>query len=115
MPRNNVNFVVLRSRLIAATKNLVCNGYFTERTLARHIGLSQPHLHNVLKGCRTLTPEIADRLLAFLNITVIDLIDASEISRSVLAATATGTTISCKKFPIKYLSAMPFQSARSDE
>jgi hypothetical protein len=40
------------------------SGEITERKLARIIGLSQPQMHNVLKGCRTLKPEIADLLIA---------------------------------------------------
>jgi plasmid maintenance system antidote protein VapI len=79
-----VTFTVLRSRLLAATKNLVSNGYITERGLARTIGLSQSHLHNILKGDRKLTPEIADRILDFMNISTIDLIAPSEVTRSAL-------------------------------
>src|SRR5665213_3053875 len=31
--------------------------------MARATGVSQPHLHNILKGIRTLPPELADQLL----------------------------------------------------
>ena len=59
------------------------NGDFTERGLARILGVSQPQMHNVLKGARKLTPELADRLLARLGIDLLDLLEASEINRAV--------------------------------
>lgn len=41
----------------------ISNGELTERGLARRLGISQAHMHNVLKGARVLTPELADRIL----------------------------------------------------
>ncbi len=41
--------------------------------------ISQPHLHNVLKGVRKLTPRLADHLLQFFGMTVIDLLGDSEL------------------------------------
>jgi hypothetical protein len=49
------------------------NGEITERKLARRIGLSQPQMHHVLKGSRTLKPEVADLLIAQLCIPVASL------------------------------------------
>jgi hypothetical protein len=37
------------------------------------IGISQPHMHNVLKGVRTLSPEISDSILNLLHISLLDL------------------------------------------
>jgi transcriptional regulator with XRE-family HTH domain len=61
----------LRNRL----RVLIRNGRLTERGLARRSGLSQAHIHNVLKGVRVLTPTVADRLLDTLGLSVLDLLD----------------------------------------
>jgi plasmid maintenance system antidote protein VapI len=50
------------------------NGEFTERGLAKKARISQPHLHHILKGKRALRPEVADRLLAELQISILDLL-----------------------------------------
>jgi len=60
--------------LIAALNQKLCNGELTERGLARRVGLSQSHIHNVLKGARILTPEVADQILRELNWGVEDLL-----------------------------------------
>ena len=54
----------------------VRNGEITERGLARLVGVSQPHIHNILKGIRVLTPDIGDRILAELNMSIFDLADS---------------------------------------
>ena len=41
--------------------------------LARITGISQPHIHNVLKGKRLLSPEKADEVLRQLQIDLLDL------------------------------------------
>ena len=46
----------------------------TERGLAGLIGVSQPHMHNILKGIRKLSPVVADRILATLEISLLDLV-----------------------------------------
>jgi hypothetical protein len=48
----------------------VRSGVVSERGLARHSDISQPHLHNVLKGIRTLSPLAADRLMRALGVTI---------------------------------------------
>jgi plasmid maintenance system antidote protein VapI len=53
----------LRARVIAR----IAQGDVTERALARQAGISQPHLHNILKGVRGLTPDVADRLMLALK------------------------------------------------
>jgi transcriptional regulator with XRE-family HTH domain len=50
------------------------NGELTERGLARMTGISQPHLHHMLKGARLLTTEKADAIMARLRITIYDLL-----------------------------------------
>ena len=52
----------------------VRNGQATERGLAIKAGVSQPYLHNVLKGVRQMTPDLADRLLRELDFSVADLL-----------------------------------------
>ena len=73
-------FEVLQLRLIAHVQELVLRGELTERGLARRTGISQPHLHNVLKGVRVLSPPMADILLRHLHITVLDLLHADELA-----------------------------------
>jgi plasmid maintenance system antidote protein VapI len=64
----------LLEALLESTRSRVRNGQLTERGLARRIGISQAHMHNVLKGARLLTPEIADRLLQAFDLKVQDLL-----------------------------------------
>jgi transcriptional regulator with XRE-family HTH domain len=49
-------------------------GDFTERGLARRVGISQPHLHNVLKGARAMSTETADLILRRLGLSILDLL-----------------------------------------
>ncbi|MGC2661900.1 MAG: helix-turn-helix transcriptional regulator [Bryobacteraceae bacterium] len=72
---NAVNFDTLQGRLIALANFRIRNGEFTERGLARMLQVSQPQMHNVLKGQRRLRWELADALLARLNISVLDLLN----------------------------------------
>lgn len=79
-------FESLQLRLIEHVQERVQRGELTERGLARRTGISQPHLHNVLKGARVLSPHIGDLLLRHLHITLLDLLNADEA-----AATSTAT------------------------
>ena len=56
-------YVRLLEQLRAQANLYIRNGYCSERSLARRVRVSQPQLHNVLKGARTLTPALADRIL----------------------------------------------------
>ncbi len=73
-------FELLQLRLIAHVQRRVHCGELTERGLARHTGISQPHLHNMLKGARVLSPQMADILLHHLHITLLDLLDENELA-----------------------------------
>lgn len=75
-----LTFHDLQGRLIAFIVTKIRNGEFTERRLARVIGVSQPQLHNVLKGARPLKPELADRLLQQFEIGILDLVGYAELS-----------------------------------
>lgn len=57
------------------------NGDLTERALARRVGLSQTHIHNVMKGAREMTPEVADVLLGELGISLTDLVERVRTSK----------------------------------
>jgi len=61
-------FHALRNGLIEELRTLVRSGQFTERSLARYLGVSQPHLHNVLCGVRALTFDFADHAISKLDI-----------------------------------------------
>ena len=75
-----IYFELLQLRLIANVHQRVQRGELTERGLARGTGISQPHLHNMLKGVRVLSPTMADLLLRHLHMTVLDLLDTDEIT-----------------------------------
>ena len=74
-----MNFCEQRRRLIAHLHALVRSGDATERGLARLTGISQPHMHNVLKGKRVLSLEMADQVLALLHLNLLDFIEPGEL------------------------------------
>ena len=43
------------------------------------LSISQPQLHNVLKGARKLTPALADHLLCKFDMSVLDLLESDEL------------------------------------
>jgi hypothetical protein len=69
-----VYFQDLHGKLVDLAREKVRAGQVTERGLARMCGISQPHLHNVLKGIRSLSTGSADRLMSGLGIRVSDLL-----------------------------------------
>ena len=74
-----MTFDDLRTRLVNNLRLRVRSGEVTERSLARLIGISQPHLHHVLKGKRRLSLETADLILRRLDIDVGDLLSPEEL------------------------------------
>lgn len=64
----------LHQRLIELARQRVRSGELTERGLARLCDMSQPHVHNVLKSIRTLSPGSAGRLMRALKVTVPELL-----------------------------------------
>ncbi len=74
-----MTFQDARLRLLAYVRNQIRNGELTERRFARLIGISQPHAHNVLKGVRTLSPEVFDLVLKYLHLSLLDLAPREEI------------------------------------
>ena len=75
-----MDFEALGRRLIVTVKARVRSGELTERGLARLTGVSQSHIHNVLKGVRILSPEVADRILRGLNLSLLDLLDRDKLA-----------------------------------
>ncbi len=71
-------FETLQVRLLDCVRRRVQNGEVTERRLAGMSGISQPHIHNLLKGARGLSPAIADRILRTLEMSVFDLLTPEE-------------------------------------
>lgn len=69
-----MSFRDLQGKLIELARRRVHAGQLTERGLARKCGISQPHIHNVLKGIRALSAESADRLMEALNVRISDLL-----------------------------------------
>ena len=74
-----MNFREQQCRLIAHLHALIRSGNATERGLARLTGVSQPHMHNVLKGKRFLSLEMADQVLAQLHLDLLDFIEPKEL------------------------------------
>jgi transcriptional regulator with XRE-family HTH domain len=73
-----MNFQALHLRLTEYVAAKVRSGELTERGLARRSGISQPHLHNVLKGKRFLSLRSADLVLNELGLGVLDLVDRDD-------------------------------------
>jgi len=76
-----IDFREAQLRLILHLQNRVRSGEVTERGLARAIGVSQPHLHNVLKGKHLFSIPTADKILRHLDLDLLDLIGPHERQR----------------------------------
>lgn len=83
-------FEKLLERLAARLSERLSNGEYTERGLARLAGISQPHLHHILAGKRSLTPQVADAILASLGWGLEDLIPDEDLDRILLARRSPG-------------------------
>lgn len=79
-------FEELTNRLIRHLNERVRRGEMSERSLARLTGYSQPHIHNVLKGSRALTAELADRILSLLGVPLVSLLTQQELGGTLPAA-----------------------------
>lgn len=75
-----LSFQALQNRLLDLLRARIANGECSERSLARLTGISQPHMHNVLKGARTLSPEFADIVLSYLRLSPLDLFSRDELT-----------------------------------
>ena len=77
-----MTFHELQQRLLNELRQRVRSGAATERGLARISGISQSHLHNVLKGKRLLSIDKADEVLRSLEIDILRLIHPEELRES---------------------------------
>jgi transcriptional regulator with XRE-family HTH domain len=73
-----------QAKLLANVRDRIHNGELTERGLARLIGISQPHVHNVLKGVRKFSPEILDSILEHFQMSLLDVAPMEEMEASLL-------------------------------
>ena len=73
-----LDFGELHRRLIVYLQQTVQNGSMTERRLARITGISQPHIHQVLKGQKSLSTASADQILRALHNDILDFLDAGD-------------------------------------
>jgi transcriptional regulator with XRE-family HTH domain len=77
-----LNYSDLVACLLDELRRRVRSGEVTERSLAQASGLSQPHLHHVLKGKRQLSLAKADSILRHLGLDVLDLIPKEQLRES---------------------------------
>jgi transcriptional regulator with XRE-family HTH domain len=75
-----MDFQELERRFIEHLRQRIRSGELTERKLARLAGVSQPHVHNVLKGKRIFSLAMADTILHVLRLNLLDLIEPEEVS-----------------------------------
>jgi predicted transcriptional regulator len=68
----------IQQRFVAHLRNRIRNGEITERSLARMVGVSQPHMHNVLSGNRAFSVDTADDIMRRLHMDIFDLIEPAE-------------------------------------
>ena len=73
-----LTFDDLAQRLVRDLAKLIRSGAVTERRLAGMVGVSQPHLHNVVNGLRKLTPTVADLIMKRLDWSLLDLVESAE-------------------------------------
>jgi transcriptional regulator with XRE-family HTH domain len=89
-----MNFSRFQELVLDRLREGVRNGAWTERGLARRLGVSQPHIHNVLAGARSLTLELADGALGALGLDLLDLVPPEALDeaarRQVLGAAEKG-------------------------
>ena len=75
-----MSFQILNRRLMEHLRARIQNGELSERSLARLSGISQPHIHNVLKGEKILSPKLEDKILITLKISILDLFTTEELN-----------------------------------
>jgi len=74
-----MDFREMQQRFVGFLRERVRSGQLTERGLARITGVSQPHIHNVLKGKRLLSPEMSDAILRNLRMDLLDLMRPEDL------------------------------------
>jgi hypothetical protein len=74
-----LDFQQLHRRLTLLLLERVHSGELTERGIAKRTGISQPHIHNVLKGKRLFSSVAADTILRELHLDILDLLERREL------------------------------------
>jgi transcriptional regulator with XRE-family HTH domain len=74
-----MDFQELERRFVEHLRARVRSGELTERRLAKMAGISQPHVHNVLKGKRLISTAMADIILRVLHLDLLDLLRPEEL------------------------------------
>lgn len=74
-----MNFLQFQDRLISHLREKIRNGEVTERGLALNVGISQPHIHRVLKGEKALSLFNLDLMLQYLSRNLLHFCTAGEI------------------------------------
>jgi transcriptional regulator with XRE-family HTH domain len=97
----------LCNRLLHDLRVGVSSGSLTVRRLAREIGVSQPHMQNIMSGKRSLTIQMADRLLQHQQRSVLALASATELGEALRLATTNSLTI-------RYIPVLPGRLGPSD-
>jgi plasmid maintenance system antidote protein VapI len=105
--QERITFRLLETRLITIINARIQNGEFTERGLAKSLGISQPHVHNVLKGARKLRQKLADRLLGAFGLSIIDLLDEEERGQCDTAHQAASLSSVANHVPLDSAAAVP--------
>ena len=98
-----LSFQALQNRLLDLLRARIANGECSERSLARLTGISQPHMHNVLKGVRALSPEYTDIILTVLRLSPLDLLSRDELTRHL---TRTNPHRESRRHPVPVLSGL---------
>ena len=79
MGEARLNFLDAQLRLLTYVRDRIHNGELTERGFARLIGMSQPHVHNVLKGVRNLSISTSDSILNIFHMSILDLASLEDL------------------------------------
>ena len=74
-----LDFEVLHGRVVKHLQDIVRNGVVTERGLSRMTGLSQPHIHQVLKGTKFFSMASANQVLRSLQNDLVDFLEPEDI------------------------------------
>ena len=75
-----MDFQELQSRFVTFLRDRIRSGDLTERGLARLTRVSQPHIHHVLKGKRSFSIDMADRILGRLHLDLLDLLRLEDLA-----------------------------------
>ena len=75
-----LTFETLYAQLLAFVDHRIRNGEFSERALAKLMGVSQPHFNNVRSGKRRLQKDLADTILERFHMTILDLLTLGDMT-----------------------------------